>query len=188
MRGGAGSVLGFLLGVLLVGCLDPDGAPPYGGTNPSAPVPEAFMRVTSTAYPNGASIPARYSCDGEDQTPPWTVHDVPSGAASLAAIFDDPDAPDEPWVHWLVWDIPPDVMEWPEGTNGTGLGTVGINTWGRADYGGPCPPRGTHRYVLTVYALDTTLQLAAGSDRRAFEAAREGHVLAEAQWMGTYAR
>lgn len=144
------------------------------------------MRVTSTAYGEGEAIPPKYTCHGADATPPWTLHDVPDDAAALAAVFHDPDAPSGTWVHWLAWDIDPGERSWLEGTDGTDVGTLGRNSWGNNTYGGPCPSSGTHRYVLEVYALDEPLGLPAGSDRSAFDDAREGHVLAQARLTGTY--
>ncbi len=146
------------------------------------------MRVSSPAYEEGGRFPTEHTCDGADTTPPWVVHDVPADAVTLAAVFDDPDAPAGTWVHWLAWNLPPDRSAWPAGTDGRGLGVVGANGGGRSDYGGPCPPGGTHRYVLTVYALDVELDLPEGSDRAAFDAAREGHVLAQGRLTATYAR
>lgn len=167
-----------------------------GPSEPTDAAPDAVrrarstvpMRVTSTAYDDGAEIPPKYTCDGADVTPPWNLHDVPGDAAALAAVFHDPDSPGGDWVHWLAWDIDPGERAWLEGTGGRDVGTVGRNGWGNDGYGGPCPHAGRHRYVLEVYALDAPLGLPEGSDRAAFDRALEGHVLAEARLTGTYRR
>lgn len=160
---------------------------PADGGNDHAPDTRT-MYVTSNAYEENAPIPSKYTCDGDDTTPPWSLHEVPPDAVSLAAIFDDPDAPRGTWVHWIAWDLEPEDTQWAEGTDGAGLGTVGTNSWGNRFYGGPCPPSGTHRYILTVYALDARLGLAPGSDRDALDKAMVGHILEQAQLQGTYNR
>jgi Raf kinase inhibitor-like YbhB/YbcL family protein len=143
------------------------------------------MRLTSSAFETGADIPRRFTCDGRDLSPPLDIHDIPVGATSLVLVMDDPDAPGGTWDHWVAFDIPvSDIIE-----EGVGqLGVAGRNTWGRTDYGGPCPPSGTHRYFFAVYALDTTLGLPAGAEKSKVLEAIEGHVLAEARLMGRYAR
>ena len=110
------------------------------------------MRVTSTAFAPGALIPARYTCDGLDVSPPLTIHDIPASAVTLVLVMDDPDAPGGTWDHWLAYDVPV-RDEVPEAVGS--LGTPGKNSWRRMTYRGPCPPSGTHRYVFTVSALDT---------------------------------
>jgi Raf kinase inhibitor-like YbhB/YbcL family protein len=148
------------------------------------------VRLTSSAYDDGGTIPARHTCDGENVSPPLALRDLPPGTASLVILMDDPDAPAGLWVHWLAYDLEP-VTELPEGASGpgvTGPGVAGLNTWGQTGYRGPCPPRGTHRYVLHAWALDATLGLAPGADRAAVEAAMAGHVLGQAELMGRYER
>jgi Raf kinase inhibitor-like YbhB/YbcL family protein len=150
------------------------------------------MRLQSTAFGPNEAIDPKYTCEGDDVSPPlaWTA--VPEGTRSLVLIVDDPDAPDPArpervWVHWLVYDIPPTVAFLPEGAS-TALpagAQQGINDWGKAEYGGPCPPIGRHRYFHRLYALDTTLELAT-PERAALEAAMQGHVLARAELVGTY--
>jgi Raf kinase inhibitor-like YbhB/YbcL family protein len=146
---------------------------------------EGKMRLTSTAFEPGAEIPRRFTCDGRDVSPPLALHDVPPEARSLVLIMDDPDAPGGTWDHWITYDIPV-THDVPEGV--AALGTAGRNSWGRTGYGGPCPPRGTHRYVFSVYALDSELGLAQGADKAAVLKAISGHVLAEARLTGRYAR
>lgn len=143
------------------------------------------MELTSSAFRHETRIPSKYTCDGDDVSPPLEVADVPPGTEMLALVVDDPDAPSGTWDHWIAYDIPVgDAI--PEGV--AALGTAGRNSWGRSGYGGPCPPSGTHRYFFTVYALDTRLGLAAGASKAALLEAMEGHVLAEATLMGRYAR
>ena len=148
--------------------------------------------LTSTAFHEGEAIPSRYTCDGEDVSPPITWTSPPAGTKSLALISDDPDAPMGTWVHWVVYNIPPAIQQLPEAfpaqkerSDGT---RQGVTDFGRIGYGGPCPPSGTHRYFFTLYALDTILSLPLGATKRALEAAMQGHILAEARLMGTYRR
>jgi Raf kinase inhibitor-like YbhB/YbcL family protein len=150
------------------------------------------MKLTSTAFAEGQTIPQRYTCDGDDVSPPLAWTGAPEGTASFALIADDPDAPLRTWVHWVLFDLPGDATSLPEGVAKvprppTG-GVHGNNSWPRAEYGGPCPPRGTHRYIFKLYALDRALGLAPGASAADVRKAMEGHVLAEAQLMGRYAR
>lgn len=150
------------------------------------------MDLTSSAFREGAPIPAVYTCEGKDVSPPLSWTALPEGAKGLALISDDPDAPMGTWVHWVAYNIPPRsaglaeavpaVKELPDGTR------QGITDFGRIGYGGPCPPSGTHRYFFTLYALDAALSLPPGATKAALEAAMEGHILARAQLMGTYQR
>jgi phosphatidylethanolamine-binding protein (PEBP) family uncharacterized protein len=164
------------------------------------------MELTSPAFLDGTPIPAQYTCDGEDRSPPLRIAGAPEGTRSFALISDDPDAPmgtlrpgssrrsasygrqaGQAWVHWILWNIPPETTETAESAVPAGA-MAGINGWGRTGYGGPCPPLGTHRYFFRLYALDTALSFAAPPDKRALEEAMEGHVLAEAVLIGTYKR
>jgi hypothetical protein len=162
----------------------PAGSP---GTSHRAerPSEEVEMRLTSSAFGPGETIPRRYTCDGSDVSPPLELADIPEGTTSIVLIMDDPDAPGGTWDHWVVYDIPV-RSEFPADTRS--LGTAGRNSWGRPGYGGPCPPRGTHRYVFTAYALDRQLELPAGADKRRVLDALQGHVLSEARLMGRYER
>jgi len=152
------------------------------------------MTVTSTAFESGKPIPKRFSCGGEDLSPALSWGDAPEGVKSFALICDDPDAPMGTWVHWVIWGIPADSAGLPEGVPADSVkledGSIqGINSWGKPGYGGPCPPPGKpHRYFFKVYALDAQLDLSVSSDKAALEAAMEGHVLAQAELMGTYQR
>ena len=143
------------------------------------------MHLTSSAFEDGDSIPERYTCDGLDVSPPLTIEDVPADTAALVLVMDDPDAPSGVWDHWIAYDIP--VATGIEEA-AVSLGTTGRNSWGRMAYGGPCPPGGTHRYVFTLYALDTRLELGSGADKASVIAATADHVLAEAKLVGRYSR
>ena len=131
-------------------------------------------------------MPSEYTCDGDDLSPPLSISDVPSNAKSLALVMDDPDAPAGTWDHWVVFNIPAATKEIPKGTEPKG--TKGKNSWGRTGYGGPCPPSGTHRYFFKLYALDTALNLPEGAAKKELERAMQGHVVAQAELMGTYKR
>ena len=150
------------------------------------------LNITSTAFaPNGA-IPARYTCEGDDASPPLAWSGAPAGTRSFALIVDDPDAPDPAaprttWVHWVLYNIPAAsaalaeaVKSLPEGTR------EGVNDWKRTGYGGPCPPIGRHRYFHKLYALDTLLPDLQRPNKAALERAMDGHVLAQAALIGTY--
>jgi len=152
------------------------------------------LRLTSPAFSEGAAIPAKYTCEGKDTSPPLAWTGVPDGTKSLVLILDDPDAPDPKaprmtWVHWVLYDLPPETRGLAEGVAMSALppGTkVGLNDWKRTDYGGPCPPIGRHRYYHKLYALDADLSDLSKPTKADVEAAMHGHVLAEAQLMGTY--
>jgi Raf kinase inhibitor-like YbhB/YbcL family protein len=152
----------------------------------------AVMLMTSAAFTQGSPIPSHYTCDGANVSPPLAFSGAPPGTKSLALISDDPDAPGGMWVHWVVWNIPAgaqglkeDVPARDKLPDGTRQGTTDFR---RIGYGGPCPPSGTHRYYFKVFALDTTLDLPASTVKQTLETAMRGHVLAQAELMGTYAR
>jgi len=154
------------------------------------------LTISSTAFPEGGEIPRPYTCDGDDRSPPLAWSGVPPGARSLALIVDDPDAPDPKaprmtWVHWVLYDIPPGATalveaakpgDLPQGTR------EGLNDWKRTGYGGPCPPVGRHRYFHKLYALDVTLGDLGRPTKAKLEAAMRGHVVAQAELVGTYQR
>jgi Raf kinase inhibitor-like YbhB/YbcL family protein len=145
------------------------------------------MRLTSS-FSEGEEIPKQHTKDDRNTSPPLAWTDAPPGTKSFAIIVSDPDAPDpaapkRTWVHWVVTDLPPEVAGLDEGT--TGGGVVGHNDWKETAWGGPQPPIGRHRYFFKLYALDTVLGLAAPTKAEAL-AAMEGHVLAEAELMGTF--
>ena len=151
------------------------------------------MTLTSSAFAEGASIPSKYTADGEDVSPPLKWANVPAGAKSLALICDDPDAPVGTWVHWVLYGLPADTAELPEAVPATktiaGGARQGTNDFKRIGYGGPAPPKGApHRYHFKLYALDAELDLDPGATKQALLRAMEGHVLAQGQLMGTYQR
>ncbi|MEW6532200.1 MAG: YbhB/YbcL family Raf kinase inhibitor-like protein [Thermodesulfobacteriota bacterium] len=159
-----------------------------------APGKPAAVSVTSPAFQDGSMIPRTYTCDGEDISPPLEISSVPPGTKSLALINDDPDAPGGTWVHWVMYNIPPDTKKLPEQVprkarlpNGAFHGKT---SWGgrKLGYGGPCPPSGIHRYFFKVYALDTVLDLRPGATKDELLSEMKGHILGEGQLMGRYQR
>lgn len=150
------------------------------------------MDLSSTAFTQGSEIPRQCTCEGDDIAPPLRWSDVPDRTRSLALIVDDPDAPDPAaptmtWVHWVLVDIPPNAAEIPEGGQPLPDGSrEGLNDWHRTGYGGPCPPVGRHRYFFKLYALDTLLPGLHKPTKADLERAMQGHVLAQAQLVGTY--
>jgi Raf kinase inhibitor-like YbhB/YbcL family protein len=154
--------------------------------------PMSSITVESRAFAHRQPIPAVHTCDGADISPPLSWSRGPDAAKSLVIICDDPDAPAGTWVHWVMYDIPPgrDSLEQNIPRNDTipGLGTQGKNDFKRVGYNGPCPPGGTHRYFFKVYALDILLNLPAGKTKPEVEKAMIGHILAQGELVGTYAR
>lgn len=146
------------------------------------------MQLTSPAFENGAKIPAKYTCDGENIIPTLMVSGVPEGTKSLAIIVDDPDSPSGTWVHWIAWSIDPSVREIREGEAPGGESVEGVTSFGERGYGGPCPGSGMHRYFFKLYALDTTLSIPETSSKQDLESAMQDRVLAEVELMGTYMR
>ncbi|MDN5849785.1 MAG: YbhB/YbcL family Raf kinase inhibitor-like protein [Nitrococcus sp.] len=169
------------IGILALGITDSAGA---GG-----------LQLRSEAFAHGSAIPARYTCAGSDISPPlaWSV--VPEGTQSLALIVSDPDAPDPnaprlTWYHWVLYAIPTKLSGLPEDVDLQHVSAAirtGVNSWGRADYGGPCPPIGRHRYFFRLYALDQRLDLQGQPSATALRKAMKGHIIAETVLMGTYA-
>lgn len=148
--------------------------------------PTMTITVSSTAFPDGADIPRRYTCDGENVSPPLSFAEVPPAARELALLVEDPDAPGGTFVHWVAWGIDPSAPMVAEGQSVRGNGT---NGFGRIGYGGPCPPKGTpHRYVFTVFALSHELDQKAGASADDLRRAMAGAVLAEGRLVGRYAR
>jgi Raf kinase inhibitor-like YbhB/YbcL family protein len=145
---------------------------------------------TSTAFNNGERIPKKYTCDGQNVSPPLQWSDPPQDTKSFALICDDLDAPGGTWVHWVLYNIPastralPDAI--PSDANHADGSRHGKNSWGRIGYGGPCPPSGTHRYFFNLYALNEMLDLASGASKN--QVRQHGHILAQAQLMGVYSR
>ena len=145
------------------------------------------LEVESQAFREGDYIPQKYTCDGDNISPPLRWTGVPIGTNSFALIVDDPDAPLGTWVHWLIYDIPASESALPEAVQG--LAVEGQNDFLRIGFGGPCPPTGKpHRYYFRLYAMDLKLDLPAGIGRDELEKAMQGHVLAEGELMGRYNR
>ena len=143
------------------------------------------MKLTSPEFKNGSNIPSKFTCEGEDINPALIIENIPAGTKSLALIVDDPDAPVKTWVHWVVYDIDPAMDKIRENSV---PGKQGVNDFRRKDWGGPCPPSGTHRYFFKLYALDKVLGLPEGIDKRGLEKAMEGHILASSELVGLYKR
>ncbi len=151
------------------------------------------LALQSTAFANGGEIARKYTCDGADLSPALSWNDVPAGTHALALIADDPDAPVGTWTHWIIWNISAQASGLPEGVQKVEAlddgARQGSNDFRRIGYGGPCPPPGKpHRYFFKLFALDAGLDVKAGAGRKELELAMKGHVLAQAQWMGTYKR
>ena len=150
------------------------------------------MQLTSTAFSPHGPIPRRYTCQGDDVSPPLAWSNVPPRTKSLVLVVDDPDAPDPAapqmtWVHWVLYNIPPGTSGLPEKVSPLPPGTVeGLNNWKRTGYGGPCPPIGRHRYFHRLYALDTLLAEEPAQTKNALEQAMKGHILDQCELVGTY--
>lgn len=143
------------------------------------------MKLTSPAFFHGAIMPMAYTCDGTDVNPPLKIENVPPGTQSLALIVDDPDAEGSPWVHWLLWNINPNVILIDEQSTPGGA-VSGITSFGHPGYGGPCPPNGEHHYHFKIYALDIMLDLPHTADKKGLEDAMAGHIIGAAELVGIY--
>jgi len=154
------------------------------------------LRITSPAFSHKGEIPIEYTCDGLDESPPLEWSGVPSEAKSLVLIIDDPDAPDPAapkmtWVHWVLYNLPPDTTALEQGVASSSLpeGTMeGVNDWHLTGYGGPCPPIGRHRYFFKIYALDTVMPDLGKPTKAQLEKAMAPHVIDRAELMGTFQR
>jgi len=175
------TLFAFLL-IFLAGCRQTP------AQNPNPRVPQPPLILESSAFSAGNNIPKKYSCDGDDISPPLEWTNIPAGTQSFALIFDDPDAPNGTWVHWLIYNLPKTLSSLPENASLPSGAQLGQNSWGRTDYGGPCPPSGTHRYFFKLYALDTSLNLNSPSDKQTLLDAMAGHMLGKAELMGTFTR
>jgi Raf kinase inhibitor-like YbhB/YbcL family protein len=152
------------------------------------------LQITSPAFAQGGSIPSKYTCEGQDISPPLAWSGGPPNAKSYALIVDDPDAPDPAkpqrvYVHWVVYNIPSSTASLPETASKKGMpkgAMQGKNDWGKPEYGGPCPPIGRHRYFFKLYALDTDLANLKNAKKADVEKAIQGHTLGQAELMGTY--
>ncbi len=148
--------------------------------------------LTSPAFAGGKSIPAKYTVDGRNISPPLQWDEPPVKTQSFALLCDDPDAPMGTWVHWVLYNLPAKSRTLPEAVPAEPVLTDGSrhgkNSWGRYGYGGPSPPSGTHRYFFKLYALDTVLDLPAGAGQEQLLKAMHGHILAQTEIMVLYAR
>jgi hypothetical protein len=149
------------------------------------------IKIESSVFTNEGTIPSKFTCDGENVSPPLTWGEPPAGTKSLALIVDDPDAPGGTFVHWVVYNIPSDTREFSENVKIKSISAdtiEGTTHFSEEGYGGPCPPSGTHRYYFKIYALDTTVELKPGAGKNALLKAMEGHILAQGEIMGKYSR
>jgi len=150
------------------------------------------IKITSPAFPDGGEIPTQYTCDGQDHSPPLKWDAVPSGTQTIALICEDPDAPIGTFVHWVLYNLPGELHELPEGLRGQATlpdgSQQGISDFGRTGYGGPCPPNGTHRYYFKIYALDARMTPGHDPGKADLVQAMKGHILGEGQIMGKYRR
>jgi Raf kinase inhibitor-like YbhB/YbcL family protein len=151
------------------------------------------FQIESAAFTQGATIPTRYTCSGENISPPLTWTDPPAGTRSLALIVEDPDAPAGTWTHWVVYNLPAKTRSMdpnlPKGNTLPNGGLQGITSFGSAGYGGPCPPPGpAHRYFFRLYSLDTVLNLKPAATKKDVLQAMKGHILAQAEVMGLFKR
>jgi Raf kinase inhibitor-like YbhB/YbcL family protein len=167
--------------VVFTGCRSPAATQTEEGEVPMS------IQFTSPAFSEGSVIPKRHTCDGADKSPQLDWSSIPQGTKSLALIADDPDAPVGTWVHWVLYDLHPDLTGLSEGASGKGM--EGKNDFKKLGYGGPCPPKGSeHRYYFKLYALDAVLNLKEGATKADVEKAMRGHILAQGQLMGKYSR
>lgn len=158
----------------------------------AAPPQRTHMKIETTAFSAGQSIPQQFTCQGQDRSPALSWSGAPQNTKTFALITDDPDAPSGTWVHWVIFNLPVSATSLPEAVPASDTaagGTQGRNDFGKIGYGGPCPPPGKpHRYFFKLYALDTTLNLNVGAKKQDVERAMQGHILAQAELMGTYQR
>ncbi len=176
-----------LLGLFMISCSNPSNSKINSSDLNQSHQEVKSMKLESTAFAANALIPSKYTCDGENISPPLAWNDLPTGTQSIALIVDDPDAPQRTFVHWVVYDIPATVSQLPEQIASNDFqGVQGKNDFGKLGYGGPCPPTGTHRYFFKLYALDKKLGLTTGATKEQVLTAMEGHVLGQAELIGQY--
>lgn len=184
--------IGYLiLGVIIFIAIQKNTPPPTPeaaliSANPTPPMNDQKFLIRSPAFQNEQRIPGKYTCDGDDISPPLAIENIPEKTASMVLLVEDPEATNGTWDHWLIFNIPRDVTR--IGENSIPIGTEGNTSWGNTGYGGPCPPNGNHRYYFKIYALDTTLRLNQGAPKEEVFEAMKGHIIAESELMGTYER
>jgi Raf kinase inhibitor-like YbhB/YbcL family protein len=149
---------------------------------------EMSLQLTSDAFANGQSIPAKYTCIGKNLSPALAWNEPPASTQSFALIVDDPDAPMGTWVHWVMFNIPASMRSLKEAFTADNPIAIGKNSSSHLSYDGPCPPSGTHRYYFKLYALDTTLSLSPGATKEQLLKAMDGHILAQTELMGTFSK
>lgn len=149
--------------------------------------PETALKLTSGDFISGGTIPARYTCDGSNDTPSLRISQIPAETKSLALVMDDVDAPTGTVTHWIAWNITPDTTEFIPGSVPNGV-IQGTNDTGKTGYTGPCPTSGEHRYFFRLYALNIVPELSKAAVRSAFDEAIAGHILGEATLQGNYAK
>ena len=161
---------------------------------PAAPQAQnASLSISSPSFPNGGEIPKKFSCDGADVSPQLSWTESPAGTKTFALLVDDPDAPAGNWNHWVIWNLPASARSLPEGVGKSRRlpdgSQQGLNDFRKVGYNGPCPPANKpHRYHFQLFALDTKLSLNGDAGKPDLEAAMKGHILAQAEWMGTFRR
>jgi len=192
------AVIVIIIGILLFGGDRDQRRMPE--VTPTDSMKKGTLQISSPEFRNNEVIPARYTCDGDDISPPLSIVGVPAKAKTLVLIVDDPDAPSGTFDHLVVFNIPaPDKSlesispgafgeKLPWGSLGDNGARYGRNSWGRLGYGGPCPPSGTHRYFFKIYALDGALSLPVGVGKKEIERMMSGHILEEASLVGLYKR
>ena len=152
----------------------------------------SMFEISSPVFENNGIIPKAYTCGGENFSPPLSWNNIPPNAKSLALISDDPDASAGTWVHWIIFNMPPNSKGLQEGVlpiqEMAHETKQGVNDFKKIGYGGPCPPSGTHRYFFKLYALNTKLNLEAGTTKKQLENAMKGHILTQAELIGKYKR
>jgi len=144
------------------------------------------LKLSSSVFEHNGSIPPKYTCDGDDISPPLEISNVGEGVKSLVLIMDDPDAPGGTWDHWVVFNLSPTLTAIEEGFEPKGVS--GNNSWGRIGYGGPCPPSGEHRYIFKLYTLDTKLSLKEGATKTEVEKSMQDHIFQQTELIGLYKR
>ncbi len=184
-----------LISIVLSACATPSTpAPTSTVTEPTVMEASMSLQLTSDAFVNGQSIPAKYTCTGKNISPALAWNEPPADTQSFALIVDDPDAPGQTWVHWILFNIPANTRSLQEDLSITGKNTdpnaiyIGNNSSGSATYQGPCPPSGTHRYFFKLYALDTILSLLPGATKDQLLKEMDGHILAQTELIGTFSK
>lgn len=144
-----------------------------------------MMKISSTAFGHNENIPSKYTCNGQNYNPPLTFEEVPPDAKSLVLIVEDPDAPSKVFTHWVIYNMPPSTQQIPQ-NQAPSNSILGMTDFGKAEYGGPCPPSGTHQYFFKLFAIDTMLSLPKGASKEEVLKAMEGHVLETSELIGLY--